>query len=152
MASSILETTRNRKEPCLESREVGERLEFHVWSRNVGSNGMSERGRCRGAVANFSQYTCLVFCAELRHGDAGEHLDSLPTSLLSRHGSLRLQVVSKIEDATERNATADRNTIPKGDFQRCFQQWKVRWAKCVQAQGAYFEGDSNEDTCCIAGS
>ena len=30
VASSILETTRSRKEPCLESREVGERLEFHV--------------------------------------------------------------------------------------------------------------------------
>ena len=40
-----------------------------------------------------------------------------------------------------RNATANMNTIPKEDFQRCFQQWMDRWAKCVQAQGAYFEGD-----------
>ena len=40
-----------------------------------------------------------------------------------------------------RNATATLNTIPKEDFQSCFQQWKDRWAKCVQAQGAYFEGD-----------
>ena len=39
------------------------------------------------------------------------------------------------------NATAEMNTIPKEDFQRYFQQWKVRWAKCVQAQGAYFEKD-----------
>ncbi|GFV30818.1 uncharacterized protein TNCV_3261491 [Trichonephila clavipes] len=30
------------------------------------------------------------------------------------------------------NATTELNTIPK-DFQRCFQQWKDRWAKCVQA-------------------
>ncbi|KAJ4437644.1 hypothetical protein ANN_17789 [Periplaneta americana] len=40
-----------------------------------------------------------------------------------------------------RNATMELNTIPKEDFQRCFRQWKDRWAKCVQAQGAYFEGD-----------
>ncbi|KAJ4429146.1 hypothetical protein ANN_26149 [Periplaneta americana] len=40
-----------------------------------------------------------------------------------------------------RNATTELNTIPKEDFQRCFRQWKDRWAKCVQAQGAYFEGD-----------
>jgi hypothetical protein len=26
-------------------------------------------------------------------------------------------------------------------FQKCFQQWKERWAKCVESQGAYFEGD-----------
>lgn len=81
MASSILETTRNRKEPCLESREVGKRLEFHIWSRNVGSIGMSVQGRCRDAVAKFSPSTCLVFCAELCHGDAGEHLDSTPLAL-----------------------------------------------------------------------
>ncbi|KAJ4448840.1 hypothetical protein ANN_00231 [Periplaneta americana] len=40
-----------------------------------------------------------------------------------------------------RNATTELNTIPKEDFQRCFRQWKDRWAKCVHAQGAYFEGD-----------
>jgi hypothetical protein len=26
-------------------------------------------------------------------------------------------------------------------FQKCFQQWKEHWAKCVELQGAYFEGD-----------
>ncbi|CAH1105647.1 unnamed protein product [Psylliodes chrysocephalus] len=40
-----------------------------------------------------------------------------------------------------RNATTELNTIPKEDFLRCFQQWKDRWDKCVEAQGAYFEGD-----------
>ena len=29
----------------------------------------------------------------------------------------------------------------KKAFQKCFRQWKHRWAKCVEAQGAYFEGD-----------
>ncbi|KAJ4426267.1 hypothetical protein ANN_27079 [Periplaneta americana] len=28
-----------------------------------------------------------------------------------------------------RNATTELNTIPKEDFQRCFRQWKDRWAK-----------------------
>ena len=44
---SILETIRSRKESCLESRVVGERLQFHVWPRNVGSIGMSVRGCSR---------------------------------------------------------------------------------------------------------
>ncbi|KAJ4426506.1 hypothetical protein ANN_27320, partial [Periplaneta americana] len=50
---------------------------------------------------------------------------------------------SRFESREEimRNATTELNTIPKEDFQRCFRQWKDRWAKCVQAQGAYFEGD-----------
>lgn len=50
---------------------------------------------------------------------------------------------SRFESREEiiRNATTELNTIPKEDFQRCFQQWKDRWAKSGQAQGAYFEGD-----------
>ena len=38
MSSSISETTRSRKEPCLESREVREQLEFHVSPRNTVRN------------------------------------------------------------------------------------------------------------------
>ena len=83
MVSSTLETTRSRKEPCLESREDGELLEFHVWPRKFGSSGMNVRGRCRDAVASFSLSTCQVFCAELRHEVAGEHLDSTPLSLFA---------------------------------------------------------------------
>jgi len=32
-------------------------------------------------------------------------------------------------------------TIPKRDFQGCFQAWKKRWDHCVHAKGEYFEGD-----------
>jgi hypothetical protein len=39
------------------------------------------------------------------------------------------------------NATAQLHTIPKQAFLNCFQQWKGRWAECVESQGAYFEGD-----------
>jgi hypothetical protein len=39
------------------------------------------------------------------------------------------------------NATAKLNTIPKDAFQKCFQQWRDRWDKCVHYQGDYFEGD-----------
>nr|XP_042900069.1 histone-lysine N-methyltransferase SETMAR-like [Parasteatoda tepidariorum] len=50
---------------------------------------------------------------------------------------------SRFESKEEimRNATMEQNTIPKEDFQRCFQQWKDRWARCVEAQGIYFEED-----------
>jgi hypothetical protein len=32
-------------------------------------------------------------------------------------------------------------SLPEEAFQKCFQQWKERWAKCVESQGAYFEED-----------
>jgi transposase len=40
-----------------------------------------------------------------------------------------------------KNATAELVAIPKEDSQKCFQQWKDCWVKCVESQGDYFEGD-----------
>lgn len=31
--------------------------------------------------------------------------------------------------------------ITKEEFLGCYKQWKIRWNKCVQFEGAYFEGD-----------
>jgi hypothetical protein len=39
------------------------------------------------------------------------------------------------------NATKELRSLPEEAFQKCFQQWKECWAKCVESQGAYFEGD-----------
>ena len=33
------------------------------------------------------------------------------------------------------------NNISTEEFQKCFQHWKERWYKCIEAQGEYFEGD-----------
>jgi hypothetical protein len=41
----------------------------------------------------------------------------------------------------KKNATAQLVAIPKEDFQKCFQQCKDCWVKCVESQGDYFEGD-----------
>jgi len=30
------------------------------------------------------------------------------------------------------------------EFQKCFQQWKHHWAKCIVAQGKYFKGDPSQ--------
>ena len=32
-------------------------------------------------------------------------------------------------------------TLPKMDFQGCFQAWQKRWDRCIHAQGEYFEDD-----------
>jgi hypothetical protein len=40
------------------------------------------------------------------------------------------------EDITQ-NATAQLHTLPK----QAFQLWKDQWAKCVESEGTYFEGD-----------
>jgi hypothetical protein len=29
-------------------------------------------------------------------------------------------------------------------FPKCFQQWQHRWAKCIAAQGEYFESDPSQ--------
>jgi len=33
------------------------------------------------------------------------------------------------------------DTVPKRDFQGCFQAWQKRWDHCIHAKGEYFEGD-----------
>jgi len=40
-----------------------------------------------------------------------------------------------------RNTTAKLYSIRKEAFQKCFEQWRNRWDKCVQLQGDCFEGD-----------
>jgi transposase len=36
------------------------------------------------------------------------------------------------------NATKELTSLPEEAFLKCFQQWKERWAKCVESQGATF--------------
>ena len=31
--------------------------------------------------------------------------------------------------------------IPKRAFQKCFEDWKKRWHKCIISEGSYFKGD-----------
>jgi len=33
------------------------------------------------------------------------------------------------------------DTIPKRDFQGCFQAWQKRWDRCIRAKGEHFEDD-----------
>jgi len=40
-----------------------------------------------------------------------------------------------------RNTMTKLYSICKEAFQKCFEQWRNRWEKCVQLQGDYFEGD-----------
>ena len=39
------------------------------------------------------------------------------------------------------NATTALQSIPKEAYEKCFEQWKSRWEKCVKCHGDYFEGD-----------
>jgi hypothetical protein len=52
----------------------------------------------------------------------------------------RFQNVTEIQE----QSLAALNAIPKSQFQRCFQQWQKRWTRCINSEGEYFEGDSNE--------
>ncbi|PNF22736.1 hypothetical protein B7P43_G06662 [Cryptotermes secundus] len=103
---------------------------------------------------------------QLHHDNAPTHSSHLIQSFLAKHGIpqlrqapcsrdmspcvfwlfpiLKTQLKSCRFDSCEdiiQNATAQLHAIQKEPFQNCFQRWKDRWAKCVESQGAYFEGD-----------
>lgn len=39
------------------------------------------------------------------------------------------------------NVTEVIKAIPQKDFQKSYDEWKIRWAKCIRSEGNYFEGD-----------
>ncbi|XP_046396633.1 histone-lysine N-methyltransferase SETMAR-like [Ischnura elegans] len=41
--------------------------------------------------------------------------------------------------AVEAASTRVLNNIPVEEFQKAFEQWKTRWQRCVDSEGAYFE-------------
>ena len=32
--------------------------------------------------------------------------------------------------------------IPKSAYEKCFEDWKKRWHKCIVSEGDYFQGDN----------
>jgi histone-lysine N-methyltransferase SETMAR len=103
---------------------------------------------------------------QLHHDNAPAHSSHLIQGFLAKHGIPQVRQAPCSPDMTPcdfwlfprlktplkgsrfdsredviQNATAQLHTIPKQAFQNCFQRWKDRWAKCVESQGAYFEGD-----------
>ena len=45
-----------------------------------------------------------------------------------------------IEDINE-NSRRELKSIPEIAFKKCFDDWIIRWHKCIISGGAYFEGD-----------
>lgn len=45
-------------------------------------------------------------------------------------------------EAIKENSLAALKAIPHTEYQRCFEDWKQRWRKCIVAGGNYFEGDT----------
>ena len=46
---------------------------------------------------------------------------------------------------TEEKKTAspeELKTIPKSTYQKCFEEWKKHWHKCIISEGDYFEGEN----------
>jgi len=40
--------------------------------------------------------------------------------------------------------TTTLKAVPQQNFQKYFQQWQHHWAKCIPAQGVYFDGDPSQ--------
>ena len=45
-----------------------------------------------------------------------------------------------IEDIQE-NSRRELKSIPENTFEKCFDDWIIRWHKCIISGGTYFEGD-----------
>ena len=57
---------------------------------------------------------------------------------------LKLWMMGRIFDTNEEIQEESQqvlDTIPKRDFQGCFQVWQKHWDRCIRAKGEYFEGD-----------
>jgi hypothetical protein len=103
---------------------------------------------------------------QLHHDNVPAHLSHLIQGFLTKHGipqvhqapystdmnpcdfclfpRLKTLVKGSCFDNREDNiqdVMVQLHTIPEQAFQKCFQQWKGRWAVCVESKGAYFEGD-----------
>jgi len=44
----------------------------------------------------------------------------------------------------KKNVMMALRAIQQQEFKKCFQQWQHCWAKCIAAQGKYFEGDPSQ--------
>ena len=44
-------------------------------------------------------------------------------------------------DSIEEIKTESLKAIPKENFAKCFDDWKIRWHKCIAVEGDSFEGD-----------
>ena len=50
----------------------------------------------------------------------------------------RFTAIDDIKSASLKEPKA----IPKIEFEKCFEDWKKRWHKCIISNGDYFEGDN----------
>ena len=50
----------------------------------------------------------------------------------------RFTAIDDIKSASLKKLKA----IPKIEFEKCFEDWKKRWKKCIISNGDYFEGDN----------
>ena len=49
----------------------------------------------------------------------------------------RFATIEEIKEKSKQELLA----LPKSAFQKCFEDWKKRWHKCIISEGDYFEGD-----------
>ena len=51
--------------------------------------------------------------------------------------SKRFATIEEIKEKSKQELLV----IPKSAFQKCFEDWKKRWHKCIISEGGYFEGN-----------
>ena len=75
------------------------------------------------------------------------------TTVFTKNGPLQLFPVSKNKETMKGHRFAmieeiktalmeELSTIPKSAYQKCSENWKKHWYKCIISEGDYFEGDN----------
>ena len=55
----------------------------------------------------------------------------------SKAQSYRFAKIEEIKEKSKQELLA----IPKNPFQKCYEDWKRHWYKCIISEGGYFVGD-----------
>jgi hypothetical protein len=76
-----------------------------------------------------NQHCCLEILARLHEAVRRRRPESWPDAWILHHDNTLAMIILQ--------------SIPKEEFQKCFEQCKHRLTKCIGAQGDYFEGESN---------
>ncbi|GFS99634.1 mariner Mos1 transposase [Trichonephila clavipes] len=102
----------------------------------------------------------------LHHDGAPAHTANLVQQFLTKHGTIQVahppyspdmsppnfflfpEIKNTLKghrfqdiETIKQNSTQQLQAIPKSEFQKGFEDWKHRWAKCVTTNRVYFEGD-----------
>jgi hypothetical protein len=86
------------------------------------------------------QFLAQKFVTKMEHPPHSSYLAANDLRLFSYKKSALKRQRFRDTEHIQKKVILALIAIPQQQFQKCFQQWQHRWAKCIVAQEEYFEG------------